>query len=157
MKVRSILKWCLITLTSFLVVITCFVLLLLNGVREETSQAKESDSAENFRRSNLAISLKIGAEEYYKQHKKYPQLIELYPSPDMLLIDYLKSGVISYSVKKESFCVRYINSDQRSQMPDQKYSMGWNGKQYCSKKEHLRGVSEDWKADSFGFYIYDLH
>jgi hypothetical protein len=75
----------------------------------------------------------------------------------MLLIDYLKAGVISYTIKENNFCVRYIKSDHRFQRPDQKYSMGWNGMQYCSNKAHLIGVSENWQADGAGFYIYDLH
>ncbi|MBU1054459.1 MAG: hypothetical protein KKC46_11610 [Proteobacteria bacterium] len=139
------------------VIFACFVLWLLTGVNEKGHQTNGGDYAENLRRSNLAISLKVDAEEYYKQHKQYPQIAELYPSPDILLIDYLKSGVISYGTDKTSFCVRYINSDQRFQRPGQKYAMSWNGKQYCSKKEHLLGVSEDWQADSDGFYIHDLH
>ncbi len=139
------------------VIFVCFVLWLLTGANDKNHQTNGGDYTENLRRSNLAISLKVDAEEYYKQHKQYPQITELYPSPDMLLIDYLKSGVISYATDKTYFCVRYIKSDQRFQRPDQKYSKGWNGMQYCSKKEHLRGVSEDWRADRNGFYIYDLH
>lgn len=160
MQKKTLFKWCLITIAGLLValvIFVCFVLWMLGGVSEERRQAKESDYAENIHRSNLAISLKVDAEEYYNQHKQYPQITELYSSPDVLLIDYLETGVITYAVKKEDFCVRYINSDQSFQRPDQKYAMSWNGMQYCSKKERLTGVSKDWKADGNGFYIYDLH
>jgi hypothetical protein len=160
MKKKTILKGLLFSLGGFfvaLVIFVCFILWLLTGPGERDSQAKGGDQAENLRRSHLAISLKVDAEKYYKQHQKYPQIAELYSSPDMLLIDYLESGVISYTVKNESFCVRYIYSDHRFQKPDQKYAMGWSGMQYCSKNEHLMGASEDWKADGNGFCIYDLH
>lgn len=160
MQKKTFFKWCLITIASLLaalIIFICFILWLLSGTSEERGQAKESDYAENLRRSNLAISLKVDVEEYYKQHKQYPQITELYPSPYVFLIDYLETGVISYTVKESNFCVRYIKSDYHFQRPNQKYSMSWNGMQYCSKKEHLTGVSEDWKVDGNGFYIYDLH
>ncbi|WP_163340368.1 hypothetical protein [Desulfopila sp. IMCC35008] len=75
----------------------------------------------------------------------------------MLLIDYLKSGVISYTVEKKNFCVRYIYSDARFHQSGQKYALSWNGKQYCSENQHLKGVSKDWPADGAGFYTYDRH
>ena len=160
MNKKTILKWCLITLAGLLaalVVFVCFILFLLTGAREDNSQNKENDYSENRRRSSLTTSLKIGAEQYYKQHKRYPRITELYPNLDASLTDYLKAGVISYTMKENNFCVRYIKRDSNFQRPDQEYSMGWNGMQYCSKKEHLIGVSEGWQADGAGFYIHDLH
>ena len=158
---RKIIKTVIFSLAGILaalVIFTLAVFLLLKGASNNGDKTNGVDDySENIRRSSLAISLKMDAEGYYKHYKHYPSVSALYSSKNLVLTDYLKEGVISYSVKKDNFCVRYIDSDQRFQSPDQKYSMSWNGKQYCSNKEDLIGFSESWQADGAGFYIYDLH